>query len=277
MLMWSVFMAIEADVLKADSMDHFVAKSSHLPALNFFKKKEFSDLKRLAKRFRGKKIPDSFFDYYWSTIVLDSNVKQAAGLYLTDDHWDHDTAAFMAPAATCNTIRSLSTQKNSPTMLGSMYPALLRSMQSAESTETQRQLVANFIMLHGCQTKGRAYPNVKPIQGERFYLEDHKDESPRLAAILGDNDQSLNEINQSAWSLIKPLEPKLFALLEDSELSFDNLKNYLNKRYSINIGSFDDFYNQIEAIFQKILSKRRLSKTLKSKGFFGSIRHWLSR
>jgi len=263
----AIVAGIGQGLISYNHLSYYQRYVNQIPPVEFWLGKNEEELKQAAKDLDPINGEQHFRDHYWQVVLNDPKVRARTQKAVSENQWDHDFMAEIVAAGDANVSRIIATSSNSKTAIENAfvgsYESLYRNYKRNPNTEpeTLRRQLGSWLVLHGASVQGRAYQNVVPIEGRRFTLNEATlVEVPRTSAQEFGSDLDMADINGSVWEMIKPLEPKLFALLQNHDLQIGELQDYLQKTYKIQIDSFDDFYDGIEAILKHILPDKKAKK-----------------
>lgn len=266
-IMHAIIQGIATGIIRPDHIGYYQRFMRQIPPLAYILNKKPEEIMEMTRQFKGKIGNKNFQKFYWTEILTDPTVAAQIKKSASAREWDHDFIAEIAPGADQDVAKLIATRPNAQTAIENAFVGSLKWLQenlkAAQKNAPQnvRKQLACILTLHGASIPDRAYQNVEPIEGGRFFFDDTtRKDVPRMSASLLNREKNLGQINEAIWSLIRPLEPKLFDLLKKPNLDLKELQDYVLKKYNLQINSFDDFYDNIDSILVQVLPDQKPRK-----------------
>jgi hypothetical protein len=250
-VMLNIIHGIAEGVIRQDHIQYYQKYSANLPPLNYILSQNFNDLKKLAKKF--PKYNKTFQNFYWTEIVGHPDVKKAINKNADKKIWDHDYAGFAA-AGNIKTAKEMT--------------AMTDEHEQPTTTAQENDYAGLLAILRANKNEMKQNPN-KFTDRIGFFLAFRRlmsadmNSIPRTAIGALGQEMTMSQIDSEIWTILMPLEKKLFGMLKDPNTKFENLQKYLKNKYNIQIENINEFYERLDEIMPIIFPGK------KPRWFFG--------
>ncbi|MFH0820750.1 MAG: hypothetical protein V1908_03165 [Candidatus Peregrinibacteria bacterium] len=261
-IMLALIHGIVKGLVRQDHIPYYQKHCYRFPALEFLLSIDLHEIQELARRFKDEKPTFNFHAFYWQDIVTHPRVVKRIQKSATDDQMDHDHAGEFLPGGNAETVKRALTKREGAektTMAENMYAGYSEMLRhNRNNREVFRQALKGFLIAHGIAMAKRAYVSGEKGQ-DKFVRFENVHQIPRISSLFG-KPKTLAEIDKDIWAAIGSAERKLFRILKNPNGSFAEVQKYLLKQYQLQVNSWDDFYDKIESVVEKIIPMTRAER-----------------
>lgn len=245
-VMLSIIHGIAEGVIPKSHIQYYQKHADTFPPLNYVLSQNIDEIKKLATKF--SKYDDTFQNFYWSEIINHQSVKDSVNKNAGKKLYDHDHIGAFAVAGNVETAKTIATETDEleqsiPTAQENAYTGILAMLRA--NKKAVKKNPNEFTDMIGFFLMFRTSMNID------------MNTIPRTAKSSLGKEMTMSQIDDEIWAVLMPLEKKLFGMLRDPDMKFEDLQKYLKKKHKINVESMEAFYDGLNNIIQGIFPVKK--------------------